>query len=151
MTYPAASLVKRLMAIIYDLLLLLAMSFVTGIITSTLTTFIVNNGNAITPDHPFYLVNQLIILCVLTLTALIFYGWFWTHGGQTLGMKTWRIQLVSEDGGIISWKQATIRFFAAVISWCFLGLGFLWSLIDRDSRCWHDMLSSTRLLQLPKN
>jgi len=148
--YPPVSLVKRLLAIIYDLILLTAIFFVTGIVMSTLTTFIVNNGNAITEEHSFYIMNQVIILCALFISSLIFYGWFWTHGGQTLGMKTWRIKLVSENSDTISWKQANIRFFCAILSWSIFGIGFFWSLIDSKNRCWHDILSSTRLIQLEK-
>lgn len=148
--YPPVSLLKRLLAIIYDLLLLTAIFFVIGIIMSTLTTFIVNDGNAITEEHPFYIMNQIIILCTLFLSSLIFYGWFWTHGGQTLGMKTWRIKLVSNNSDNISWKQASTRFFSALLSWSVLGIGFFWSLIDSRNRCWHDILSSTQLIQLEK-
>ena len=31
-----------------------------------------------------------------------------------------------------------------------VGLGYLWCLFDRDKRYWHDILSGTRLVLLPK-
>jgi uncharacterized RDD family membrane protein YckC len=86
----------------------------------------------------------------LLLIAFAFFGWFWVHGGQTLGMRAWRLRLVSADGGPVSWKQAAIRFAAALLSWSCLGLGFFWALIDREKRAWHDRLSGTRLILLPK-
>ncbi len=148
---PPASLLKRIMAILYDLLLLIAIFFVVGIVLSSLTTFIVNDGNAITEEHPFYISNQIIILVALVCTSIFFYGWFWIHGGQTLGMKTWRIRLLSNDNQPLSWKQVLQRYFCALLSWGILGLGFLWSLIDGEKRCWHDIASSSRLIQLDKN
>ena len=144
------SLIKRLLVILYDVLLLLAVFLIVGIPLSTLTTFLLNDGNAITPDHPYYLLNQIIVLSALLLSSLLFYGWFWTHGGQTLGMKTWRIQLVSENGGAINWRQAVIRYFAAILSWLLAGVGFLWVLVDGQNRSWHDILSRSFLRQLAR-
>ncbi len=148
--YAPVSLLKRLLAIIYDLFLLIAVFFAVGIPLSILTTFIFNAGDAITEEHRFYLLNQIIILGSLFIASLFFYGWFWTHGGQTLGMKTWRIMLVSNDTQKISWKQAIQRYFAAILSWLVLGMGFLLSLFDDRKRCWHDMLSGSYLVQLEK-
>jgi len=149
-TYAPVSLIKRLLAIIYDLLLLTAICFSVAVIVSIFTTFIMNEGNAITEEHPFYLINKIIMLCTIFITGFLFYVWFWTHGGQTLGMKTWMIKLVADDGGVIGKKQAAFRCLAAVLSWCVFGLGFLWSLIDSKKRTWHDILSSSHLVQLEK-
>jgi uncharacterized RDD family membrane protein YckC len=148
--YAPVSLLKRLLAIIYDLFLLIAVFFAVGIPLSILTTFIFNAGDAITEEHRFYLLNQIIILASLFIASLFFYGWFWTHGGQTLGMKTWRIMLISNNAQKISWKQAMQRYFAAILSWLVLGMGFLLSLLDDKKRCWHDMLSGSYLVQLEK-
>lgn len=148
--YAPVSLLKRLLAIIYDLFLLIAVFFAVGIPLSILTTFIFNGGDAITEEHRYYLLNQIIILASLFISSLFFYGWFWTHGGQTLGMKTWRIMLISNHAQKISWKQAMQRYFAAILSWLVLGMGFLLSLLDDKKRCWHDMLSGSYLVQLDK-
>lgn len=72
--YAPVSLLKRLLAIIYDLFLLIAVFFAVGIPLSILTTFIFNAGNAITENHPYYLLNQIIILCGLFIASLVFYG-----------------------------------------------------------------------------
>ncbi|TNF33915.1 MAG: RDD family protein [Gammaproteobacteria bacterium] len=107
-------------------------------------------GDAITRDNsPFfiYLLNQFYLLVV----SFLFFGWFWTHGGQTLGMKTWRLLLQTSDGHNLNWSQAGLRFVAAILSWIVLGLGFIWSLIDKDKRTWHDIISATVLIQLEKN
>ena len=145
--YKPVSLLKRLLTIVYDLLLQIALFFMVGIPVSILTTFIFNDGNAITEEHSLYITNQIIILLSLFATSVGFYIWFWTHGGQTLGMKTWRIKLISDNTQIISREQAIKRYFTALFSWFFFGAGFLWSLIDSRKRTWHDILSASHLEQ----
>jgi len=84
------------------------------------------------------------------LSPLIFYGWFWTHGGQTLGMRAWRLRIINSEGEAISWRQSVKRYFAAVLSWGVVGLGFLWILFDRHHCSWHDRLSDTYLVLTEK-
>ena len=145
-----ATLFKRLLGICYDLFLLIALLFTVGVIVAGVITFAINDGNAITESHPAYAVYRIFILILLFITAFLFYGWFWTHGGQTLGMRTWKLKLVSVDNNPVSWKQALIRYIGALISWGVFGLGFLWVLFNKDQKTWHDMLSETKLIQLPK-
>jgi uncharacterized RDD family membrane protein YckC len=123
----------------YDGFLLIAILFiVTGIAT------VLNDGKAIEPDDSYY---PLFVTIVFILIYLYF-AWFWAHGGQTLGMKTWRIRLVPVDGQEIGWKTSTIRFLAAIVSWGIFTIGYLWSLLDRKNHCWHDMISRTELRDL---
>lgn len=137
-----AGLGKRLLAIIYDLFLLAAWLFIAEILPVAL-----NHGNAISRDNGlivFYLLHPLYLLIM----CFAFLGWFWTHGGQTLGMKTWKLKLISLQGGNMSWRQAGLRFVTALFSWLCGGLGFIWSLFDKEKRCWHDILSETRMISL---
>lgn len=80
-----------------------------------------------------------------------FYGWFWTHGGQTLGMRAWRIQLRNVDGHDVPWTRAMLRFAIAFFSWGLAGLGMLWCLIDRRSRSWHDLAAGTEVISAPRD
>ena len=134
-----AGLGRRLMAIIYDLFLLLAILFI-----ATAVAMAFNQGNAIEPGqalYPYY------ISCLLII-SFCFYGWFWTHGGQTLGMKTWKMKLQQSNGQSITWALALIRFIAALISWSAAGLGYLWSLFHPQRRTWHDIASHCVLIDL---
>ena len=72
-------------------------------------------------------------------------------GGQTLGMQAWRIKLVAIDGSKLRFSQALLRCLGAAISAGCLGLGYLWKLVDRNNRYWHDYLSGTELELLPKS
>ena len=134
-----AGLTRRLMAILYDLFLLIALLFI-----ATGVAMAFNHGNAIEPGlpiYPFYVSSLLVI-------SYGFYGWFWTHGGQTLGMKTWKIKLQQTNGHAVTWPLAFIRLITAVISWSAAGLGFFWSLFDPQRRTWHDIASNCVLVDL---
>jgi uncharacterized RDD family membrane protein YckC len=134
-----AGLLRRLMAIIYDILLLLAVLFI-----ATSVAMVFNHGEAIEPGqslYPFYIVYMIIV-------SFFFYGWFWTHGGQTLGMKTWKMKLEHVNGDAITWSLAFIRFISAAVSWAAAGLGFLWSLVQPEKRTWHDIASRCVLIDL---
>ena len=119
-------------AVIYDALLLLAVLFF-----ATAIGLFFNSGQAFAGQYFF----SLYLLGI----SYLFYAWFWTHGGQTLGLRAWKIKLCKPDGGDIDWRSASLRFFAAILSWACLGLGFLWCLFDKKSLCWHDHLSKTHL------
>ena len=127
------SLWRHLIVMSYDLLLLLAC-----LLFATLPIVALNHGQAIHDGNPFFM------LYLLSITFL-FYGWFWTHGGQTLGMRTWRVRLVSRQGNTISWRQALFRFIAAALAWLPFGLGIVWPYIFRNQLSWPDALSASGL------
>ena len=86
----------------------------------------------------------------LFLTCFFFYAWFWLHGGQTLGMRAWRLQLQRFDGRPITVWQALLRFMVAIPSLALAGLGLLWMLVDRDRLAVHDRISESMIVRLPK-
>jgi uncharacterized RDD family membrane protein YckC len=132
-TSSAPGLLRRLAVMFYDATLLIAVLF-----TATALILPLNNGDAFTSHHFFLPVYLLII-------GFIFYGWFWTHGGQTLGLRAWKLQVQSIEGYPITWKQALIRYFAAFLSWGVFGLGFLWVAFNPEKLAWHDFLSGTKV------
>lgn len=118
---------------VYDILLLTALLFLA---TALVLPF--NGGEAFKSRqilYPLYLLS----------VSYAFYGWFWVHGGQTLGLKAWKIKLLSDNRQPVTWRQAFIRYVIAIVSWSFLGLGFLWLLFDKNRRSWHDIVSKTGL------
>lgn len=94
--------------------------------------------------------SHFLLQAYLLIAPMFFFTWFWTHGGQSLGMRSWRIRVVTLEGNTISWQQAIIRYLAAFLSAASLGLGFLWIWIDNENRSWHDRLSNTRLVVTEK-
>jgi uncharacterized RDD family membrane protein YckC len=139
-----AGLFRRLFAIFYDCFLLAAILFIVSAIATA-----INDGKAVEPGDTLYPIFVLLIFGL----SYLYFAWFWTHGGQSLGMKTWRIKILTDYPGDtndipVDWKLASIRFFSALISWGVFGLGFLWSLFDKKNRCWHDLSSKTVLIDL---
>lgn len=128
---PAPALLRRLAAVFYDTCLLLALLFVA---TALILPF--NAGQA-------YTAQQIVYPLYLLLVSFLFYGWFWTHGGQTLGLRAWKLKVLTIDRKPISWTQALVRFASAILSWLMFGMGFLWILFNKDRRAWHDQLSKT--------
>ena len=78
-----------------------------------------------------------------------YFVYCWSHGGQTLPMKTWRFRVVRADGAPLSTARALHRFALALLGFLALGLGFLWALVDRDRQFLHDRLAGTALVDAP--
>lgn len=94
-------------------------------------------------------------LAYLGLVVYGFYGWFWVHGGQTIGMRAWKFRVVDESSGpdgtvTVGWRQALLRLAVSCLSWTAVGLGFLWSIWDPERRAWHDIASRSRLEMDPR-
>jgi uncharacterized RDD family membrane protein YckC len=129
-------LVRRLAAMLYDWLLLFALMLVaTSLITLPLGM-----------PSGFGLVMFQSLLFIL-MPAIFFIG-FWMRGGQTLGMRSWRIKLVTDSGGPVTAQAALRRLLAALLSLLPGGLGFVWMVWDPDRLAWHDRLSGTRLVMV---
>lgn len=134
-----AGLMRRLAAIIYDMLLVAALLFIATI------PFIALRGG-----EPVEVGDNTLYRVVLIIVVYGFFIGFWTRSGRTLGMQSWGLQLETASGEIPSFTAASLRFFAAIVSWAPAGLGFLWSLWDKDNLAWHDRISGTRLVYYPK-
>lgn len=131
-------MLRRVGAAVYDLLLVIGL-----LMLVTLPMLLVTGGEAIPAGNPVY---QAALLAV----TYLFFAGFWVRGGQTLGMRAWRLKVISLNGSSITWSAATRRFLCAPLAWLPLGLGIVWLRMDRDKLAWHDRLSATRVILLPK-
>lgn len=133
-----APFLRRLGAALYDGLLLLALWIGAGFVGVLL-----NNGEPVAAGNPT-LSGALIGI------TMLFYVWFWSHGGQTLGMRAWRLQVRKEtDGGPVSIGRAAIRFPIALAAWSCFGIGLFWALLHPQKKTWQDLLSGTETVVLP--
>ena len=128
-----AGLARRLAAIFYDALLILAIWMI------TLLAMVVANGGEPVLGAP--------VQSLLFLEAFTFFAYFWTRAGQTAGMRAWRLRLESNDGRRVSLHQATLRFAVALVAFGAFGMGYFWALIDRQGRTWPDLASNCRVVQ----
>jgi uncharacterized RDD family membrane protein YckC len=133
----AAALLRRLAAGAYDALIL------AGLLMLTSFVLIAARGGAAVPaGNPAY-------QAFLAAQVAAFFIGFWCRGGQTPGMRTWRLRVEAEAGARLTLRAASLRFAAAVVSIAALGLGFWWILVDPQGRAWHDRLSRTRVVPVP--
>jgi len=135
-----AGLARRFGAIVYDSLLVLALLFLATI------PFTARRGG-----EPVETTGNLPYQLTLLLVIFAFFVGFWSLSGRTLGMQSWGLRVETAAGHSPSFAQASIRFFAALLSWLPFGLGFWWQLWDKDEQTWHDRLSKTRLVHYPRN
>lgn len=132
-----ATFFKRLAALFYDSLLLIAL-----LMLATALVFWLKGG--VVQAH------SLFFRLYLLLVAGLFFVGFWIVGGQTLGMQSWRLRVQRRDGRPLGLWQAIWRFVLAVPSVGCFGIGLLWILIDREKLALHDRLSGTVVVSLPK-
>lgn len=160
----------RLYCMIYDGLLLMALWLITSGLLVPLGT-----PDQAASAHELAVVSesfrQYVMLPALVLVTWLFYGYFWTRIGQTLGMQTWRLKVVRTDGLLPRWQDAITRCAAACIFPLVCGIvttlaqqdlktvaisvlagffaNYLWMLWSPHGMCWHDQLSRTVVLRLP--
>ena len=164
----------RLLAILYDGMLILAMLFLVGAILSVVGTLLflqVGTTSQEAQTLPLWYQNG-IMTPAFVLTLVGFYGLFWRKSGQTLGMQTWRLKTVDSQGHFLTWGQSFRRIFSACLLpllcatigsvlyesrmsvqvSAFLGFlfNYLFCLVNRQGLAVHDILSNTMTLKVPK-
>jgi len=128
------SLLRRLGAIAYDIILAFSLAF--SIVGATLIAFFDKEAQ-----------TDLLMFGIILITVYFYFTWSWVKGRQTLGMKTWKFQIEQNNGDNITHKQAFVRFVLAIISFAVAGLGFIYQLFNKDNLAWHDKYSKTRLIK----
>jgi uncharacterized RDD family membrane protein YckC len=150
-------LARRLAAFVYEGVLLFGVVMITGYLYSTLT----QQRHALAGQHGL----QAFLFVVLG----IYFVWFWSHGGQTVAMKTWHIRLVTRDGTAVPQVRALARYLlswvwfvpALLVAWLervnsvggifgLMAAGVavyaLLALLHPQRQYWHDALCGTRLV-----
>ena len=145
---PSPLLLRRLAALFYDLWPVLALWMLTAV-PFTLLDVVASGGNTHHNIAPYSPLQWLLWLCCWAVTGA-YATISWRRGGQTLGMRPWRLKLVAADGGVPAWKALWLRYAVGTLSLLAGGLGFWWAWWDRERLAWHDRASGTRLVRLPK-
>ena len=134
-TVYVAGLGRRLGALVYDSLLVLAIWMATTLILVIATSDVVNG---------------LWLQILFAAQWAGFYLYAWCKSGQTVGMMAWRIKTLQPNGEPPTLMQALRRLAIAPWSFAVLLIGFLWMYVDKDRRTWHDMISNTVVVHFPK-
>ncbi|MEM7083634.1 MAG: RDD family protein [Pseudomonadota bacterium] len=131
---PNAPFWRRLAALLYDSLIVAALLMI-----ATALLLPLNDGEAFDAGNRWF---QLYLVLVVGGFFLL----FWRKGGQTLGMRAWKIKLVSHNGTPPGYAQLLVRGITAALGLLPFGLGWLWSLVDRERLAVHDRLSRSRIV-----
>lgn len=147
---PRAGLIRRLAAMIYDWLVLAAL-WMAAMVLALLLVALLNSLNIIslanyTDPADFITQHKIWFQLYSAFCFIWFYVYFWCNGGQTLGMRAWRLMLVQQTGEPLTFKQALLRALAAL-----LGLGNIWLLVRwGKGLALQDQLTNTQMVTLTK-
>jgi uncharacterized RDD family membrane protein YckC len=151
------SLRRRMACFVYEGVMLFGVVMGAGLIYGLLA----GQHNALAGRHG--------LQAVLFLVLGAYFTWFWSHGGQTVAMKTWQVRLTGADGGPASVARCFVRYLHAWL-WFLPALVALWlrglpgpltvaavmvlgvlgyaglALLRPDRQFMHDVLCGTRLV-----
>lgn len=145
---PGQALVGwRLLALVYDALPVLALWLLVGAVFAIGHTLA---GHPVRENiKPFSALQWIEWLCCWLVTGA-YAVLSWRRGGQTLGMRPWRLRVTDPQGGPAPVRSLAARYAWGSLSLLLAGAGFWWAWIDRERLAWHDRLSGTRLRREPK-
>ena len=129
----------RLLALVFDLFPVAGLWFLVAAV------FVLLHGDAVTGGALGWL--EFVALWSVTGAYAIL---SWRRGGQTLGMRPWRLRVRAPDGGAAPVGALLVRYAVGTLSLLAGGLGFWWAWVDRDALAWHDRASHTRLVREPR-
>lgn len=143
-----AGLGRRLGAMLYDGLLLLAIWIAVGAAHVAVSRLLLD-----IPAEQIGLgaAQVLSLRALMVLSAFVFFAFFWRRAGMTLGMQAWRLRVQTRDCCPITLNQTLLRFLVGTLSFVPLGLGHLWLLFDGERRSWADLASGTQVVVVPKD
>ncbi len=172
---PPAGFLSLLGCWLYDFMLLCAVWLLAVIVYLIPAQMLINVDSSQKNNLSTTEFSGPVFYAYLFLVSWFFFAWFWKHGGQTLGLKSWSLRLQTENGHTISWLQTLLRFLIAGTPWLsslfvyeqittrqllqppyeysafILGFGGLfWILIDKKNRSLQDIFSHTRIVKIPK-
>jgi uncharacterized RDD family membrane protein YckC len=127
----------RIFSLVYDSLAILGIIF-----SLTLLLVMINGGTPVAGE-----IADFIQLLITVLSGPVFYSYFWlANNGQTLGMQAWKIKLISEEK--LSLRICLLRCAFSTFSFLFLGLGYLYILLNKEKKSLSDVVTNTRICKI---
>lgn len=151
--FPRAGFFRRLAAMIYDALVATAVGMCAAMVIIILLVVAFETGlldkqgyEHISELIQHSLLYKLVIQLWVGFWILVFFLWFWRNGGQTLGMRAWRLRLFSTNDQPFGYDRALWRLVCSLG-----GLGTLLVLFDfKYKQSLQDRLAKTEILHLSK-
>lgn len=133
---------RLILSALYDWLVLLGLIFIAAFVAVAVNKLITGQES---------LEQDAIMQLWLTFVVASYFGYFWKRWGQTVGMRAWRIMLVSQDNQPLTIKQIALRLISAIPAYGLLLIGVFWQYIDPHNLNWHDRASGTVMKFIPKS
>lgn len=151
--FPRAGFLRRLAAMVYDILVAVAVGMVAAMVMTVTLILLFENG--VLDKQGYEHVSDIIQHSVLYksivqgwvfLWVTGFFVWFWRNGGQTIGMRAWRMRLFSTNNKPMGYGRAFLRMVFSLG-----GLGTLLVLLDvKNKQSLQDRLAKTEMRVLSK-
>lgn len=153
MQFARAGFMRRLAAMVYDVLVAVAVAMVSAMIMIVTLLLLFENGvlDKEGMEHTSDVIqNSLLYKTILQVWVsgwvIGFFVWFWRNGGQTIGMRAWRMRLFSTNDKPLGYGRAFLRMVCSIG-----GLGTLLVLLDfKNKQSLQDRLANTEILVLSK-
>ena len=136
-TNKKVSLLRIVAATVYDSLLMLGVWFLVGSLALRIKFVFTGEVSSLHPVTGMSLV---------ILSTWLYFAMFWIYGGKTLGMSSWKLRIVSQDGNRITFIQTTIRFLSNIITISLAGIPLFFRRINKNNRSLSDLLSKTSII-----
>jgi uncharacterized RDD family membrane protein YckC len=135
----------RLVAYLVDAFIASAIALV---LLTVAVIVLLGGGDWSDPESPVLEPGVIATFMVLALLAVViavaYFPFFWARGGQTPGMGLFGLRVVRDrDGGAVGWGSAILRLIGLTIGGSVFYLGYIWILIDKRRRGWHDLIAGT--------
>ena len=125
---------KHVAALIYDIFPILAL-----LLTTSLILVLVRQGEEVAP-------RTLWMQLILFAEVFLYFTYSWKKGGQTLGMRAWKIGIHNHH--MLSWAQVSLRFAAGLVSTLLLGLGLWVRAFNKTKSTWMDAVCGQQVVDL---
>ena len=151
--HTRANFVRRLAAMVYDVLVAVAVGMCAAMVMLLVMLLLVENNILSNLGYEHFsdviqhsFVYQLILQIWVALWVVGFFLWFWRNGGQTIGMRAWRLRLFSTNDKPFGYRRAFLRLVCSLG-----GLGTLLVLFDfKSKQSLQDRIANTEILMLSK-
>ena len=136
-TNKKVSLLRIVAATVYDSLLMLGVWFLVGSLALGVKFVLTGEVSSL---------NPVIGMSLVILSTWLYFAMFWIYGGKTLGMSSWKLRIVSQDGDQITLLQTIIRFLSNIITISLAGIPLFFRRINKNNRSLSDLLSKTSII-----
>lgn len=128
---PTTPIWKHFAAFLYDVFPLLGVFLATSLVV-----LLAREGIPVERYSPWF-------TALLLFEFAGYYVYSWKVGGQTLGMRAWKMKIFpnTKNQDTLTWGQASFRLLIGTVSTCLFGLGLFWKLFSKNHESWMDLAS----------